>query len=184
MAVTLRKAIFVITCLAVGMTCQTKQSKFVFAGNTQARKIAGSAPYKHYFNEKYCYSVDYPSYLVPGPEPDAQDGRKFTSKDKPLTMSVWGHYSNWMSGDEMTIDEEKDWTLKNLAGDQLPAPKVTYKAQGKNWFVISGLSRDNTFYQRTIRTKDSFVTVLIIYPTAKKLEYDAMVQHVASSLKG
>ncbi len=46
--------------------------------------------YKNYHNDKYGYSIDYPSFLTPQGEPDAQDGQIFSSPKSPLKMKVWG----------------------------------------------------------------------------------------------
>lgn len=144
----------------------------------------GAVKYKRYCNDKYHYCLDYPSFLSSPGEPDAHDGQTFESRSKPLRMSVWGNYSNWMNGDEMRLSEQRDWTLQHLATTDLPNPKVHYKAFTKNWFVITGRSGANIFYERTIRSKDTFVTVLLIYPAAQRAEFDRMVYHVAASLKG
>jgi hypothetical protein len=151
---------------------------------TAEASAATTGDFGHYINDKYGYSVDYPHYLIPEGEPDAHDGQKFSSLKHPLKMRVWGYYSNWLTGDEMTIDDERKWALKHLGGDDLPAPTLTYQARGKNWFVLSGVSQKNIFYQRTIRTKDTFATVLITYPTERKGEFDQLVKQIAASLKG
>lgn len=166
------------------LICGLGLSDIALGVETRGAKAAKQPSYRHYSNEKYTYSVNYPSYLVPGGESDAQDGQCFSSSSKSLKMKVWGCYSNWMNGDEMTLAEQRDWMLAHLAGDDLPAPKVTYRAQGNNWFVISGTSSGNVFYQRTIKEGDSFATVLITYPSAQKAEFDSVVVCIARSLKG
>ncbi len=98
-------------------------------------------------------------------------------------MSVWATYSNWQSGDEMTIEEDRNWTLQHLASDELPAAKVIHKTRGKDWFVLSGVSKKNIFYQRTLKIHDAFVTVLFIYPQTKKIEFEPVVLRAARSLK-
>jgi hypothetical protein len=138
---------------------------------------------KTYINDKYGYSIDYPPFLKPEGEPDAHDGQKFSSPQSPFKMSVWGTYSNWLSGDEMSLAQQLDWSLKNLSTDELPAAKVTYKTRGKNWFVISGNSKNKIFYERTNKGKDTFVTVLFTYPAAQKAKFDSLVQRIAASIK-
>jgi len=140
--------------------------------------------YKNYVNSKYGYSVEYPTFLVPQGEPDAHDGQKFISESSPMRMSVWGTYSNWMSGEDMTIQQELDWTLQNLQSDDRTSPRLTYKSQGRGWFVISGTSGPGVFYQRTVSSHGVFATVLIEYPRSAKVEFDSIVTHVARSLKG
>jgi hypothetical protein len=170
---------FIAVSLIVGLIAVESQ----LAGDAQARAVTTSG-FKRYVNDKYGYSVDYPGYLIPQGEPDAHDGQKFSSTEHPLKMMVWGYYSNWLTGEEMTIDDERKWALAHLDGDELPSAKLTYQAGGKNWFVLSGVSQKNVFYQRTIATKEAFVTVLIIYPAARKGEFDQTVSHIAASLKG
>jgi hypothetical protein len=135
-----------------------------------------------YCNQKYGYLVQYPQYLKGEGEPDAQDGQLFSSKSKPLQMRVWGCYSNWLSGEDMSIEQQRDQDIKNLASSDLPKPVITYKQSGKNWYVISGTSADKIFYQKTVKGKDVFATVMLTYPTDRKAEFDSDVGKIARSL--
>jgi hypothetical protein len=135
-----------------------------------------------YFNQKYGYLVQYPQYLKGEGEPDAQDGEAFSSKSKPLQMRVWGCYSNWLSGEDMSIEQQRDQDIKTLASSDLPKPSITYKQSGKNWYVISGTSANKIFYQKTVKGKDVFATVTLIYPADRKAEFDSDVGKIAHSL--
>lgn len=152
----------------------------IFAATCRVDAAPGS---KRYFNDKYGYSIDYPVFLIPQGEPDAQDGQQFLSKSSPLKLSVWATYSNWQSGEEMSLREEREWDIQNLACPELPAAKLTSQRSGKNWFVLAGISGKNKFYRRTIKTKDAFVTALFIYPLVKKLELEPVALRAAQSLK-
>jgi hypothetical protein len=139
----------------------------------------GTPSFSTYCNAKYGYCVDYPSYLHGEGESDAADGQKFSSPSDPLKIAAWGNWSNWQSGDDMTINQERDWDLKNQSADE----PVTYKAMGKSWFVFSGTSKEGIFYRRTVKGKDTFATVVITYPANKKAAYDSVVQRIARSLR-
>jgi hypothetical protein len=152
---------------------------FGIAAVTCTLVAAGSLGYKSYSNDKYGYTVSYPVFLNPQGEPDAQDGQRFASQSSPLTMSVWGTYSNWQNGEEMTLADQRSWELKNLARNA----RVSYQATGKNWFVCSGTKGDAIFYQRTIKRPDVFASVLLEYPNNKKQQFATVVQTVARSLK-
>lgn len=150
----------------------------VFASGGGAR----ATKYAKYVNDKYAYSVQYPTFLNALGESDAGDGQSFESKSSPLHMRVWGTWSNW-TGEESTIAQERAWRLKNLANDELVAPKVTYQPVGRDWFVLSGVSKDKTFYMRTVKSHGRFATVYLLYPSAQKALFDPVVAHVASSLQ-
>lgn len=138
--------------------------------------------YCHYFNEKYAYSIDYPCSLTPQREPDAHDGQVFLSKSSPMNLRVWGAFSNW-SGEERSISLEMQDAVKNLANDELPQPKLTYKTLGKNFFVLSGMSKQKIFYIKTIKGNGVFATMMLTYPASQKKTLDAAVKRIAGSLK-
>jgi hypothetical protein len=141
--------------------------------------MAAPVAYHTYSNDKYGYSVRYPAFLRPEGEPDAHDGQRFSSRSSPLRMTVWGTYSNWQTGDDMTIAQQRAWHFRNLDKKW----KVTYKANGGNWFVLSGYNGDDIFYSRTVKHGDIFATVLLEYPKSKKSEFDAAVEIIARSLQ-
>jgi hypothetical protein len=135
-----------------------------------------------YFNQKFGYLVKYPQYLKGEGEPDAQDGQSFSSKSKALQMRVWGCYSNWLSGEDMSIEQQRDQDIKTLASSDLPKPVITYKQNGRNWYVISGISANKIFYQKTVKGKDVFATVMLTYPADRKAEFDSDAGKIAHSL--
>jgi hypothetical protein len=72
---------------------------------------------------------------------------------------------------------------QNIASEKLPDAKITYRAMGKNWFVLSGTSGKNIFYKRTQLAKSIGASVLLVYPTQSKVNLDGTVTHIANSLK-
>jgi hypothetical protein len=166
-------------------TCTFSSLALLFAVSLHGQSAPHAARAEkncHYFNQKYSYSIDYPCFLTGLGEPDAHDGQVFTSKTKPMKIRVWGSYSDW-SGEDMTIAQELSDSIKNLSNDELPSPKITYKATGKNWFVLSGISKNNIFYHRTIKANGVFATVLVIYPAAQKQTMNTIATRIANSLK-
>ena len=62
---------------------------------------------------------------------------------------------------------------------------ITYKHRDKHSVVVSGTKGDSTFYRKSILACRNQVwdSVSIEYPAAQKKAFDAIVSHVASSLK-
>jgi len=135
--------------------------------------------YTQYINLRYHYAVSYPAaILTPQGEPDAGDGQSFLSKGRDVEMSVWGSYN--------VLDE----TIRSRFGDQTRGKngasldrKVTFKRLAKNWFVVSGSSGENIFYEKTILEGNVFITVAFSYPAAAKTSWDPILATVSKSLQ-
>lgn len=68
-------------------------------------------------------------------------------------------------------------TYKGVTDDE-----ITYKTLGSNWFVISGYSGDNIFYQKSF-VGDDENTFLIEYPQTQKEKYSDMTTYLEKSFK-
>lgn len=159
---------------------------FAMFSLTMASEHRSSAPVQHYVqyhNEKYNYRIDYPADFKSTGESDAGDGI-FLDSQRELKMSVWGTFSNWMNGSDMSLREQFNWTKSNLATDKaLPNAKVTYQRLAPHSFVLSGNSKDKIFYMRTVASDHAFATVQLVYPKTLKRNLDAEITHIANSLK-
>ncbi len=84
----------------------------------------------------------------------------------------------------MSVEEQLKWTLQNLSGSDLPSAKVVFKSQAKQWFSVSGTTKQNVFYEHSIKAHGVFATVLFVYPASRTAEINRAVAHIARSLKG
>ena len=66
-----------------------------------------------------------------------------------------------------------------------PNERVTYRADGNNWFVRSGLRENRIFYRKAVFSCGGRVAHLIAfeYPADRKREHDHLVTVVSHSLR-
>ncbi|WP_159010087.1 hypothetical protein [Bradyrhizobium sp. S69] len=132
--------------------------------------------YRPYRNWRFGVSAEVPSDWKAGREPDNNDGLAFTSPDGAATITVSG------------ILNADDAPAAELIADEQRArdgETVTYRKASARQVVISGTSGDMIFYRKAILScNDQIVNhLLIIYPAAQKQAFDALVSHVAASMR-
>jgi hypothetical protein len=131
----------------------------------------------HYQNARYGTTIDYPRRFRAGPEPDNGDGLTFTAADG-ATLRVWGS----LNADERDIAGLEVFLREAADKDE----RITYRAAGANWLVLSGLRGDKLFYTRYLFSHRGEVINAfdIDYAAARKAEYDPIVARLSKSLKG
>jgi hypothetical protein len=135
---------------------------------------ARAESWRSYHNTRFGTTADVPANWTMGPEPENNDGRKFTSPDKHAEITISGIYPNIATDDELAS------RLETGEGETIKFKK----RQGK-WVVVSGTKGDRIFYGKTLLScGDSIANDLWIeYPAVEKEKYDALVAHVAASLR-
>lgn len=129
-----------------------------------------------YRNTRFGTTIDYPARFRPGRPPDNNDGQSFTAADG-ATLAVWGS----LNIDALDIRAlEADISEGRAAGE-----RITYRANGKNWFVLSGTRGDSLLYSRYLlshrgEVKNAFE---IVYPAALATAYDPIVARISKSLR-
>ena len=125
--------------------------------------------YATYTNARFGYSVLYPTNLVsPRPEPDNGDGRVFKSRDAKATLTVWGENNVF----NRTLSAQLDFSKREWAKDRA---RVTYAKVGRGFYVLSGFTGKEIFYEKTIPLRGGFATMLWQYPQSRKATLDAAV---------
>jgi len=139
--------------------------------------LAGAQDYRTYHNARYGTQAEIPSGFVADQAPDNNDGRRFVSPDGAAEITVYaGHGPSTVTG---TFPEYRNWLAETEEG------RITYRAGGTHWFVLSGVNSDRIFYVKVLAgCADRSIAhhVRIVYPAEQKVAYDAMVRHVAGSL--
>jgi serine/threonine-protein kinase len=132
--------------------------------------------WKSYFNDRYGTSIAYPSRFKPGRPPDNNDGQSFTADDG-AELAVWASY-NALEHDIAGLEEF-------LRESQKDGEKITYRAAGKNWLVLSGTQGDRLFYMRYLLSHRNELenAFKISYPAALAATYDPIVARISKSLK-
>lgn len=130
---------------------------------------------KTYCNARFGFCVGYPtSLLKDSSSPENNDGQRFDNGN----------------GLEMTASGINNATHDTLASEMRSArgdfDRVTYQAQGKNWFVLSGLKKgatDTIIYLKTFIGRGSVNHLEITYPVPLKENYRTVVGNIARSFK-
>lgn len=135
------------------------------------------AKFSVYANDRFFFTVEYPSELQMQPPPENNDGRTFLSADGTVELRAWGQFN--------VLDYELEDKYHEDAS--FSGASITYRALLKNGFVLSGMIGDTIFYQKTLRHKfpdaDVFYTFTIKYPKTERKKYDAVVKRIAASFK-
>ena len=140
-----------------------------------------SLRWKTFVGWKFGTSISYPaSGFSALPEPDAHDGRTFVSPDG-AQIAVFASYN--------VLDESIEADLASLIKSE-GYQRLTYKARGPNWFVLSGLrsieGRERVFYEKYLfgTGGKTIHAVVVTYPAELKAIHDPLVGRIGSSLHG
>lgn len=154
---------------------------FLFVAIIAFASVAAAAQSKYdtYINERFSFSIDYPSDLLTmQPPPTNGDGRAFLSKDGNIELQIWANYNALFH----SVEQECAWSLENLKNVE-----VTYKKVADSWFVVSGTSNGKIYYQKTLYHKfkntDVFFTFTLEYPKSQKRRFDPVVRRIENSFK-
>ena len=129
---------------------------------------------------KFGTSITYPdSGFSALPEPDAHDGRTFVSPDG-AQIAVFASYN--------VLDESIEANLASLIKSD-GYQRVTYKARGPNWFVLSGLrsvdGHNQVFYEKYLFSPgNKKIHTVVTYLVELKAAYDPLVGRIGNSLRG
>lgn len=132
--------------------------------------------YRTYRNARFGYKVDFPSRLVPEPEADNGDGRRFRSRDRKILLRVWGQYDS----DNRGLRGQMQRATRAWQAD---GARLTYRKSGATWYVLSGFIEGDIFYEKTVRRGDTFATLIWEYPRSMRAQLDAPVTRSVRSFR-
>ena len=128
-----------------------------------------------YANGRFGTTADVPADWKRGKPPENGDGLTFTSPDKRARITV--------SGSLQVMDTIED-TVAILDAPN-DGETITYRHKEPGVVVVSGTVGKRIFYRKSILSCRDTIwnSVAIEYPKAEKEAYDAIVTHVAGSLR-
>lgn len=168
-----------VICLAAGLVPVARQAQTMPAPVASDPSVAepdsfipGDGGYALYLNARYGTFISYPAtYFQPAPAPTSGDGRSFTSVDGQVGFMVFAQYEALGLSPAQQMVED----IATHGG-------ASYKASGRGWYVISGLSGTDIYYRRVIQDDHGLIRVFeITYPQSRKAEFDAVVAYMAAS---
>jgi hypothetical protein len=132
--------------------------------------------WERYTNERFGTVAEVPHHLfrLVEPPPANGDGREFRAGDG---AELWISGSYGPSVVTETFQEYKVWLLQQNGLD-----RVTYKAEGKNWLVLSGTKGTNIVYRKVLEGCGASHEIQIEYPVQRKALYDGVVDRLSRLL--
>jgi hypothetical protein len=124
-----------------------------------------------YCNDRFGFCLSYSASFQMDRAPENDDGRRF---DNANGLVVTASGINNVSHD--TIKSEM-----RAASDSFD--RITYRAKGKNWFVLSGQKDDKIIYLKTFVGRGSVNHLVIEYPGPLKAVYRRAVGNIARTFK-
>jgi hypothetical protein len=157
------------------MTRWTRTALATIALVAFAAAATAAPQYRTYVNERFGTTADVPADWTSDPPPDNGDGLRFRSPDGRASIAVYGRLNMSDTVEEAMKDYEepgKDET-------------ITYRHRERRALVVSGIRGDTIFYSRHLLScrDEIWNSVHLEYPAAEKEAYDALVTHVARSLR-
>jgi hypothetical protein len=132
--------------------------------------------WQRYTNERFGTMAEVPRHLfkLVEPPPANGDGRKFKADDG-AELRISGSYGPTVVTDN--FEEYKTWLLEHAEMDRL-----TYRADRKDWLVVSGTRGSNIVYRKVYEGCGAAHEVQIEYPAQVKALFDPVVARISRSL--
>lgn len=140
--------------------------------STKPNTTTPELSYIPYTNDRFGFSIDYPSIFTKSSLPDNGDGITLSTEDGSTELIVYGSNNN--------LNETPTSTYNNLLKEHSDAP---YKKQGGNWMVVSWIEGDKIAYQKSVVGNGSINTFIIKYPSNQNDYYSSIISQLNSSLK-
>jgi serine/threonine-protein kinase len=136
---------------------------------------ASAQDWRSYRNARFGTVADVPRDWRAGRASENADGLAFSAPDAKGTITVSGGLHVWD-----TIAEAVE--IMEASDDRAT---ITYRHRGKRVLVVSGTRGDTVFYRKSILSCRDQIwnSVSTEYPAGNKAAYDALVTHVAGSLR-
>ncbi|NDD29818.1 MAG: hypothetical protein EB084_16300 [Proteobacteria bacterium] len=128
--------------------------------------------WSRYSNPRFGYAIDVPAGFSKDRAPANSDGLKFLDTHG-ATLRAWG--SNNVEHLDPTSGLKQVLDAKGAA--------VTYKAKGKNWFVVSWRDKGKIHYEKDFLGEGAVNAFRFTYPATGGRPYTSMVTRLEQSFK-
>jgi hypothetical protein len=131
--------------------------------------------FRLYSNPRFGATAEVPSEWRADPPPENGDGQIFRSPDGRGSLTISGILRVEATPEEAMKEEELPSEGENIA----------YHTHGRRLVVVSGFNGDKIFYRKSLLVCGDRIWshIYLEYPAAQKTDYDAIVAHIAQSLR-
>ena len=132
--------------------------------------------YVLYMNPRFNFNLLIPKSFETNPPPENGDGQSFSSQRRETTILAYGGYN---------VDNNSLTQQMNAIISYNPKCNFTYKYVKNDFFILSGIEGNEILYIKSIynRAENSFISVHIRYPLARKDEMNDIVTTISQSIK-
>lgn len=124
----------------------------------------GDFNYKTYYNSRFGYSIEYPSFLVNEVGSQNNSGVVLSNENNNVKLILWADNNALF----LTLQEVYDNALKESVN-------VTYSSLGSKSYVISGEEGDYIYYKNQVVGEGSMNGFMIKYPKRDEAFFDEIV---------
>ncbi|CAM3156299.1 hypothetical protein [Sporolactobacillus spathodeae] len=135
----------------------------------QAKSDNINTSYNKYTNNRFGFSIEYPSNFNMGEAPTNNDGRTFSD----------GQCNIIVSGSNNSMNETLNDNFSEAAVDV--SNSIDYQVHKKNYYVLSYVKGNNIVYIKTFLNRGAFAQLNITYPSSLKSKYDPIVAHLVQT---
>jgi hypothetical protein len=130
-----------------------------------------------YLNNRYGFTLSYPTARFRPQEPLSEDGRVWVSHDGNARLLV-GALPN---ADGMKLQDYRKFVMER----SYPGASIAYAPVRETWFVLSGTRDGTMFYERVTFTCGGRLinSWAMLYPEGERRIYDRIVERVARSYR-
>lgn len=149
-------------------------SAFLIA-SLSAKALAESQTWSTYHNLRFGTTADVPQGWRSGPPPANNDGLIFTSQDGTAQLTVSG---------SLNIQDSLEAAFESYETPE-KGETISYKHRAGHAVTLSGTKGDRIFYTKHLLSCRDQIwnSIYLEYPAARKAAFDALVAHVAKSLR-
>jgi hypothetical protein len=140
---------------------------------------AASSDWRREVVPRFGAAAEIPSRgFVALPDPENRDGRMWESSTDGGTITLYGGFI-------VVTPDFASYRAWREEAERESGTRITYRAGGKDWFVISGRNGNRIVYERIENAcgGEAFVAIRFDYPAVAAKRWDAVVKRGAERLE-
>lgn len=145
--------------------------------NSSNNNSMQSTTYNSFYNDRFQYSIEYPSYLTNKSGSANGDGVKLTDDSGRISLLLSGINNT----NNATIKDKYNEQLENLKNDSGYA--ITYNALFDNTYAISWEDSNTVYYKYLRLGTGSYNAFTFSYPKSEENRYDPVIDHLYNTFK-